>query len=75
MILRTGFYKLGSGHLSHMNCTPYPSLVRTLSDCKTASMAIDEEGVALDVVLPLLGALDYLHREVGVAFHILRSLL
>ena len=28
-------------------------------------MSIDEEGVALDVVLPLLGALDYLHRQVG----------
>ena len=44
---------------------PFMHVYRMLSDCRTASMEIDEEGVVLDVVLPLLGALDYLHREVG----------
>ena len=34
---------------------------RTLSERKV----LDEEGVALDVILPLLGALDYLHSEVS----------
>ena len=53
---------LGSLHLTVTNIDhKSPLHFRTLSERKV----LDEEGVALDVVLPLLGALDYLHREVG----------
>ena len=42
----------------------YNCVCRTVSNLRAISKEPNEKGVALDVVLPVLSALDYLHQMV-----------